>query len=79
MQFQPTTLILAASAQRELFDSARLDTARWDVAGFAAARGARPEAVAEHDHRVRRAVAGLLVRAAGVIEPRPQQRVAAHG
>lgn len=90
MQFQPTALILSASAQRELFDSVRLDTARpettrsdtarWDVARFAAARGARSAApVTVRDHRVRRAVARLLVRTAGAIEPRPNQQLAIHG
>lgn len=95
MQFQPTALILSASAQRKHYDSARLDsarpdsvqphsarpeTARWDVAGFEAARRARPAApVTAQDHRVRRAVAGLLLRTARAIEPSPNRRVVAHG
>ncbi|WP_353649307.1 hypothetical protein ABLG96_21330 [Nakamurella sp. A5-74] len=95
MQFQPTALILSASAQRELFDSVRLDTvrldtargdtarsdtARWDVARFAAVRRARPAtSVTIRDHRVRRALARLLVRTAGAIEPRPNQQFATHG
>lgn len=72
MQFQPTALILAASAQREHFDSVRLDTDRRGTA-----RPAAPTRVREH--RVRRSVAALLVRAAGAIEPRPAQRLAARG
>lgn len=61
-------------------DTARSDSARWDVARFAAARRARPATpVTIRDHRARRALARLLVRTAGAIEPRPNQRFATHG
>lgn len=78
MQFQPTALILSAAAQREHFDGVRYDTA-----GSGMTRSDRPGAAsrvrARRDHRVRRSVAALLVRAAGAIEPCPAQRMAARG
>lgn len=84
MQFQPTALILSASAQKEHFSGARLDTARsdtgrWDVTRFEARRAHPATPAVARDHRVRRSVAALLVRAAGVIEPCPAPRVAARG